>query len=78
MLMAAAQRPADVLGDHGRAAGRSHSLPFAPRPHVRPCGASTFLVQAWLTAGNPVSRAAQYLCGKTQYCPVSEEPRWVV
>ena len=57
LLMAAALRPADVLGDHGQAAGRSHSLPFAPRPHFRPSGAMHFLVQARLTAGNPVSRA---------------------
>jgi len=39
LLVAAALRPADVLGDHGRAAGRSHSLHSLPRPHFRASGA---------------------------------------
>jgi hypothetical protein len=56
LLMAAALRPADVLGDHGRAARRSHSLPFAP-PGLTSAlpELCTLLVRA------------QYLCGKTQY-----------
>ena len=58
LLMAAALRPADVLGDHERAAGRSHSLPFAPPASLPPCRDHAL---SWYR------RAAQYLYGKAQY-----------